>query len=70
MAKVIRCEDGAVIRGETDEELLANAQQHIRDAHDVRVSVPHVVHGPAELLTSTADSNRVELLPLEDPRSN
>jgi predicted small metal-binding protein len=33
MAKIIRCEDGAVIRGDTDEELLANAQQHMRDVH-------------------------------------
>jgi len=28
VAKIIRCEDGAVIRDKTDEELLANAQQH------------------------------------------
>ncbi len=33
MAKVINCDDGAVIRGETDEELLANAREHIREAH-------------------------------------
>jgi hypothetical protein len=33
MAKVINCEDGVVIRGETDEELIANAQAHINQAH-------------------------------------
>ncbi|MGH2721534.1 MAG: hypothetical protein ACRDJO_08020 [Actinomycetota bacterium] len=33
MAKVINCEDGAVIRGETDEELLANAREHLREFH-------------------------------------
>ncbi|WP_158845680.1 hypothetical protein [Saccharothrix deserti] len=33
MAKIIRCDDGVVLRGETDEELLAAAFAHIRDAH-------------------------------------
>jgi hypothetical protein len=29
MAKLINCECGRVIRGETDEELLASAQEHV-----------------------------------------
>ncbi|MEI8406912.1 MULTISPECIES: hypothetical protein [unclassified Kribbella] len=33
MAKIIRCEDGAIVRGSTDEELLANAWKHMRDVH-------------------------------------
>jgi len=33
MAKVINCDCGYVVRGETDEELVAAGQQHIRDAH-------------------------------------
>jgi predicted small metal-binding protein len=33
MAKVIHCTDGYVVRGDTDNELLANAEQHIREAH-------------------------------------
>jgi predicted small metal-binding protein len=33
MAKVINCEDGVVVRGDTDEELLANARRHIEEAH-------------------------------------
>jgi predicted small metal-binding protein len=34
MAKVFECErDGLVIRGEDDEELLANVQRHVGDAH-------------------------------------
>ncbi len=33
MAKVINCEDGFVVRGETDEELLANARKHLEEAH-------------------------------------
>lgn len=33
MARVINCECGYVVKGDTDEELLANAERHIRDAH-------------------------------------
>lgn len=33
MAKVINCDDGVVIRGETDEELLTNARRHLEEAH-------------------------------------
>lgn len=33
MAYVINCEDGVVVRGETEEEVLANAYAHIDRAH-------------------------------------
>lgn len=33
MAKIIPCPDGYVSRGETDDELVAAAEAHIRDAH-------------------------------------
>jgi predicted small metal-binding protein len=33
MAKVINCECGYVVRGDSDEELLKGARQHISDAH-------------------------------------
>jgi predicted small metal-binding protein len=33
MAKVINCECGYVIRGESDEELVTNAENHMREAH-------------------------------------
>ena len=33
MAKKIDCQCGETIRGETDDELVANAEQHIRDKH-------------------------------------
>ena len=33
MAKVINCDDGVVVTGDTDQELLSNARRHIRDAH-------------------------------------
>jgi predicted small metal-binding protein len=33
MAKLINCQCGYVVRGKTDEELLANAEAHINEAH-------------------------------------
>jgi predicted small metal-binding protein len=33
MAKVINCECGYVVRGESDDELVANAEEHINQQH-------------------------------------
>jgi predicted small metal-binding protein len=33
MAQVINCECGYVVRGETDDELVANAEAHIESDH-------------------------------------
>lgn len=33
MAKQMVCDDGVVIRGETDDELWDKAQEHMREAH-------------------------------------
>lgn len=33
MAKVIKCECGYVARGETEEELIAEAERHIQSDH-------------------------------------
>lgn len=33
MSKIINCDDGVVIRGDTDAELLSNAEAHMREAH-------------------------------------
>lgn len=33
MARVIVCEDGVVIHGQNDDELVANAFKHIQEAH-------------------------------------
>ena len=33
MARVIVCEDGVVIHGANDDELVANALKHIEEAH-------------------------------------
>jgi predicted small metal-binding protein len=33
MAKVIHCECGFTVRGQDDEELVANGQRHVQEAH-------------------------------------
>ena len=33
MGKVINCECGYVVRGQTDDELIANAEQHMKSVH-------------------------------------
>jgi predicted small metal-binding protein len=33
MAKVINCECGLTLRGETDEEVLTAAKEHIQESH-------------------------------------
>lgn len=38
MAKVINCECGFVVRGDTDDELVANAQAHAKDAHNMEIT--------------------------------
>lgn len=38
MAKLINCECGAVVRGGTDDEIVANAEAHIRENHPDLVS--------------------------------
>jgi predicted small metal-binding protein len=35
MAKVINCECGFVVRGESDDELVTNAQKHAKEAHSM-----------------------------------
>jgi predicted small metal-binding protein len=33
MAKVIHCECGADVQGESDDELVTNVEQHVKDKH-------------------------------------
>lgn len=33
MARIINCECGRTVRGETDEEVVANAEAHVREDH-------------------------------------
>ena len=42
MAKRIKCSCGKIVRGETDEELLTYADEHIRTDHpDMVGKIPH-----------------------------
>ena len=38
MAKVINCDCGVVVRGDTDDELVTNAQKHAREAHNMDIT--------------------------------
>ena len=38
MVKIINCDCGHVVRGETDAELVANAQAHARDVHGMEIT--------------------------------
>jgi predicted small metal-binding protein len=38
MAKIINCDCGFLVRGETDDELVANAQTHAREVHNMEIS--------------------------------
>ena len=52
MAKVINCPCGYVVRGDTDEELLAGAHQHMEEAHADREQTP----SDEELLASAEEA--------------
>jgi predicted small metal-binding protein len=43
MAKIITCDCGYVARGETDDELVADAQQHAREVHDMELTREQVL---------------------------
>lgn len=40
MARVINCPCGYVIRGDSDEDLLAGAHKHMEESHPDRASTP------------------------------
>ena len=43
MAKIMRCDCGYVVRGETDDELVANVQKHARETHDMNLTREQVL---------------------------
>jgi predicted small metal-binding protein len=43
MAKVLNCDCGFVIRGETDDEFVANALAHAREAHNLELTAEQVL---------------------------
>jgi predicted small metal-binding protein len=43
MAKIMQCDCGYVVRGETDNELVANVQKHAREVHDMDITKEQVL---------------------------
>ncbi len=43
MAKIMQCDCGHVVRGETDDELVANVQNHAREVHDMEITREQVL---------------------------
>jgi predicted small metal-binding protein len=43
MAKIMQCYCGHVVRGETDDELVANVQKHAREVHDMEITREQVL---------------------------
>jgi predicted small metal-binding protein len=43
VAKIMQCDCGYVVRGETDDELVANVQQHAREVHDMEITREQVL---------------------------
>jgi predicted small metal-binding protein len=41
--KIMRCDCGHVVRGETDDELVANVQKHAREVHDMEITREQVL---------------------------
>jgi predicted small metal-binding protein len=43
VAKIMQCDCGYVVRGETDDELVANVQEHAREVHDMEITREQVL---------------------------
>ncbi len=43
MRKIMLCDCGHVVRGETDDELVANVQKHAREVHDMEITREQVL---------------------------
>ncbi len=43
MAKIMQCDCGCVVRGESDDELVANVQKHAREVHDMEITREQVL---------------------------
>jgi predicted small metal-binding protein len=43
VAKIMQCDCGYVVRGETDNELVANVQKHAREVHDMEITKEQVL---------------------------
>jgi hypothetical protein len=55
VAKIMRCDCGHVVRGETDDELVANVQKHAREVHDMEITREWYEKSPTERQRRTKD---------------
>ena len=53
MAKVIHCQCGYTVQGKDDDELVANAQKHLRESHSGMTATREQVLSMAEPAPST-----------------
>jgi predicted small metal-binding protein len=43
VAKLMQCDCGTVVRGETDDEIVANVQKHAREVHEMEITREQVL---------------------------
>ncbi|CAN5309489.1 hypothetical protein BH18ACT10_BH18ACT10_02020 [soil metagenome] len=43
MAKIMQCDCGTVVRGETDNELVAKVREHAREVHEMEIAREQVL---------------------------
>jgi predicted small metal-binding protein len=43
VAKIMQCFCGQVVRGETNDELVANVKKHAREVHDMEVTTEQIL---------------------------
>ena len=43
MAKIMQCDCGHVVRGETDDDIVTNVQKHAREVHDMEITREQVL---------------------------
>ena len=43
MAKIMQCDCGYVVRGKTDDEIVAKVQEHAREVHDMEITREQVL---------------------------
>jgi predicted small metal-binding protein len=43
MTKILNCDCGVVVRGDTDDDLVAASQQHAREAHGMELTREQVL---------------------------
>ena len=58
MTKIVNCDCGRVLRGDTDDELVAAAQKHAREAHGMELTREQVLTAPSDASPTRCPSTR------------